>query len=142
MAAAGLGIALDQDVVAAVEEDQVDVHARRGQLRQHVRHAREVDAAVAYVHAHGDAPTRPVLALADGGDQLRDQFRGHVVDAIELEVLQRPQGHGLAAAGHAGQHDEVDRVGFDDGAHDFVDHGSMSWFTMERSGASGAPGGR
>ncbi len=87
-----------------------------------MRHAREVDAPVAHVHAHGDALARPVFALADGRDQLWDQLRGHVVDAVELEVFQCAQGDGLAATGHAGEHHQMDGVGLDDGAHHFVDH--------------------
>ncbi len=107
VAPARVRIALEQHVVARVEEDQAVLDAAAGQAGENFRQPVQILGAIAHVDADGKARMKTGLRLGHGIDERRHQRAGQVVDAVVVEILQRAQRYGLAGAGHAADDDQA-----------------------------------
>ena len=97
--------ALEQHLVAGVEEQELVGEPLVRDARQHRRQLLQVVLAVAHVDAH-----RKPRVMAVGThrvDEGRQQGRRQVVDAVVVEVFQRAQRDGLAGAGQAADQDQA-----------------------------------
>ena len=105
MAPAGFGKALDQHIVARIEEDEAQRDALRLQLAQLRRQRRDARPA-AHVHRHGD---QFVLLRPQVADQVRQQRRRQVVHAVIAGIFQHIECNGFAGTGKTA--DEYDLHG-------------------------------
>src|SRR5690606_1364841 len=90
-----------------VEEHKLRLQAHRPDRGQPLRQAGEI-AAVAHVDADREL-LLGALGMGDCAHELRQQFGRQVVHAVEAQVLEGVEGHGLAASGHAGDDQQRDR---------------------------------
>jgi hypothetical protein len=104
-----LVIATDECFVTGFEVQDLHGVTAALELPDRVEQVREVFA-LADVDAEGDAPDRLHRARRQVGEG-RDQRRRQVVDAVEPHVLEALDGVALPGAAHAGDHDEVERLG-------------------------------
>ena len=106
MAPPRLPIALQQGLVAGVQEDDVGFDALAAQLPQQVGQHVEVLRVVARVDADREVHGRPAGAphFIDGRDQ---QARGQVVDAVVAEVFEDVKGDGLPRTGESADDDQA-----------------------------------
>ena len=69
---------------------------RLPEVPDHIRQSCQVGRAVPRVDADGEIGIEGVLRGRDLADECGEQGSGHVVDAVEAQVLEVVQGHGLA----------------------------------------------
>ncbi len=110
MAAARVGVALEQHFVRRVEENQVRFDAFLRDIGEHLRQQRQILHAVAHVDADGEFAVQS--RLRHFGDERRQQGAGQIVDAVVVEVFERAQRNGFARTGHAADDDEFRRHRF------------------------------
>ena len=109
VAAARVGEALQQHLVARVEEHELVGDPGLRDLREHLRQPLQVLAAIAHVHADREARITPRLVACDRLHERRHERRRQVVDAVVAEVLERAQRHRLARAGQPAHDDQARR---------------------------------
>ena len=104
MAPARLGEAATQDLVLAVEEQQLRVVAfaapRGGDLADQIGRIERAGPAI-------DADREVTLQAVPRPDQAAEQGHRQVVDRLEAEVLQRLQRRGPTSARHSGDQDDL-----------------------------------
>ena len=104
-----LAEALEQNVVAGLQEQHDAGYALVADRLQEVGEQIETRSGVARIDHHGDVLERAVRVAGQRLRQRRQQLHGKVVDAVVAEVLERMHCGALAGSGEPADDDELHR---------------------------------